>query len=115
MGRREVLEHATRQGHGEVRVDVGEARQDHLARAVDPLGGRIARQDVGAGPDGGDAIGLDGDRGVVVDRVAVVDGGDRGIVNNDGQGFPLLISPITGCGVAECKGMPSPRRALPGE
>jgi hypothetical protein len=71
-------------------VDVGEARQDHLARAVDPLGGGIARQDVGAGADGGDAIRLDGDRGVVVDRVAIVDGGDRGIVYNDGLGIPLV-------------------------
>jgi hypothetical protein len=110
--RREILEYAARQGHGEVRVDVGEARHDHLAGSVDALGCGIARQDVGAGPDRGDAIGFDGDRGAVMDRVAIVDGGDRSIVNNDGQGFPLPISPITGCGVAECKRMPSPRRAL---
>ena len=102
--RREVLEHAARQGHGEVRVDVGEARHDHLARAVDFLGGGIARQDLGAGPDRRDAIAFDGDRGAVVHGVAIVDGGDRGVVNDDGQGFPPWLCLITGRGAAECKG-----------
>ena len=88
--RREVFEHAARQGHGEMGVDVGEARHDELARAVDPLGGGIAGQDLGRLADRRDAIAIDGDRRVVVDGVAIVDGGDRGVVNDDGQGFPPL-------------------------
>ena len=104
--RREILEHAARQGHGEMGVDVGEARHDHLARAVDPLGGGIARQDLGVWADRGDAIAVDRDRGVVVDRVAIVDGGDRGVVDDDGQGFPRRAAfPITGRGVAEARAM----------
>ena len=59
---RQVLEHAARQGHREMRVDVGEARHHEFAGAVDLLGRGILRQHVGARSDGGDAIALDGDR-----------------------------------------------------
>ncbi len=93
-------------------MDVGEAWHDQLARAVNALGRGVARQDVGVRADRGDAIGFDGDRGVVVDRVAIVDGGDHGIVDNGGQGFPLLVFPITGRGVAESKGNASISRPV---
>ena len=92
--RREILEHAARQGHGEMRVHVGEARHHHLARAVDLLGGGMARQDLGAGPDRGDAVAVDGDRRAVVQRVLVVDGGDHGVVDDDGHGFPRGMLPM---------------------
>ena len=84
--RREILEHAARQGHGEMGVDVGEARHDELALAVDPLGLGVARQDLGVGADLGDAIALDGDGRVVEHAVLVVDGDDHGVVDDDGHG-----------------------------
>ena len=88
---REVLEHAARQGHGEMRVDVGEAWHDELAAAVDLLGRGIARQHLGAGADGGNAVALDGNGGLVVDAVGIVDGDDGGVVDHDGQRFLLAF------------------------
>ena len=86
--RREVLEHAACERHGEMRVDVGEARHDHLAPAVKSFGGGVARQQVGARTDRRDAIAFNCNRAVVVDGVAIIDGDDRGIVDNGRQSIP---------------------------
>jgi hypothetical protein len=90
--RREILEHAARQRHGEMGVHVGEARHDHLAGAIDLLGRGMARQDLGAGPDRRDAIAVDGDGGAVVQLVPVVDRRDHGVVDDDGHGSSPSLS-----------------------
>jgi hypothetical protein len=67
--RREILEHAARQGHGEMGVGVGEARHHHAAAPVDPIRRGIARRQLGVRSDRGDLPALDRDRGAVVHRV----------------------------------------------
>ena len=73
-------------------MHIGEARHDHLVRAVDSFGVRIAGENLRAGADGGDALAVDRDRGVIVHRIIVVDGDDGGIVNDSDQGLPLGLS-----------------------
>ena len=84
--RRQVLEHAARDSHGEMRVHVGEARHHHLVGAVDPLRAGVALHYVRRRTDGGDAVAVDGDRGVVVHRVIVVHGDDGGVMDDSDQG-----------------------------
>ena len=86
--RRQVLEHAARQGHGEMGMGVGEARHHHAAAPVDPLGRRIALLQLGIRPDRGDPGAVDRDRGAVMHRVLVVAGDDHGIVDDGGHGVP---------------------------
>ena len=88
--RREVLEHAARQGHGEMGVGVGESRHHHLAAAVDAVGRGIARLEVGIRADRGDFLALDRDRSAVMHRVVVVAGDDDGVMDDRGQCFPQL-------------------------
>ena len=85
MRRREILEDAARDGHGEMGVHVGEARHDHLVRAVDAFGVRIAAENLRTGSDCRDAIAVDRDRCVIVHRIIVVDGDDGGIMNDSDQ------------------------------
>ena len=85
--RRKILEHAARQGHRKMRVDVGKARHHELAGSVDKVCRREPRRDFDIGPDRRDASAFDGDRGAVKDRIAVVDGHNRGILNDNGHGL----------------------------
>src|SRR5476649_1957063 len=88
MRRREVLEDAARNGHGEMGVHIGEARHDHLVRAVDAFGVRIAGKNLFSGSDCRDALAVDRNRGVIVHRIIVVDGDDGGIMNDSDQELP---------------------------
>ena len=81
-----------------------------LPRAVDALGRGIARLEVGVRPDRGDLLAVDRDRGAVMHRVVVVAGDDHGVVDDGGQGFPLLIFAITGRGPLNARAMPCRRR-----
>jgi hypothetical protein len=73
--RREVLEHAARHGHGEMGVDVGEARHHHAAAPSEPLAAESARHSLVA--DRARSLAVDRDRGAVVHRVVVVAGDDE--------------------------------------
>ena len=42
-----------------------------------------------------DAVAVDGDRRAVVDRIAVVDSGDGGIVNDGDQTFPQYMTAVS--------------------
>jgi len=62
-------------------VRVGEAGQDRAGAPIDALGLGIAREQLGRGPDGGDATALDDQRGAVVNRAGLVAGDDRRVVD----------------------------------
>ena len=95
MRRRKILEYAPGQRHGQVGMDVGEARHDEFVRAVDPLCIRILREDSGAVADRRNSPAVDRDRRPVVNRIAVIDSGDGGIVNDGDQTFPQYMTTVS--------------------
>jgi len=81
MRGREVLVDPAGQDAREVRVRVRKAGKDCAPAAVDALGVRVARGQLGARAEFGDAAVAHGDRGVVEDRAALVRGDDRRVVD----------------------------------
>ena len=75
----QVVGQAAQQGHRRVAVRVDQPRHQHLAAAVDDLGRRELRPQLGFGPDRGDVIALHRDRAGFVLGQRRVHGQDDGV------------------------------------
>ena len=84
----EILLDAAGHREPEMRVAVDEPGEHRLAAPVHALGARIAAIDLLGRADGGDAVGIHDDRGVVVHGAGGVGRDDGGVADDDRHGHP---------------------------